>query len=163
VQGPWGNFLEISVEFARGRRKDGAGHGPSRSRTLVLASLALGAWGSAPFPAAAQALSRDPFVAEVAGEWQGHGEYEGNPLTLTRSWTIELGGQFLRADMRVGMSNGSSFGALMYWRHVSPGVYDVVWMDGIGRQQSLRATRDPSTTQRSATTSPPWPRVSSHR
>ncbi len=108
-----------------------------------LAALSLGLLSCVTQGAKAQGLSADPFVAQVAGEWLGRGEYDGNALTLTRSWTLELQGQFLRADMRVGMPNGFSFGALMYWSWVAPNVYEIVWMDGTGRRQSLRATRDP--------------------
>ena len=102
---------------------------------FVLSGLAGGVAG--------QGLVTDPFVTQVVGEWQGRGEYDGNSLKLTRSWTLELQDQFLRAEMRVGMPNGFSFGALMYWSWVAPDVYEIVWMDGLGRRQALRATRDP--------------------
>ncbi len=92
---------------------------------------------------AAQGLSGDAFVSQVVGEWTGRGEYQGNALTLSRSWTLELGNQFLRADMRVGMPNGASFGAVQYWQKTAQGVYSVVWMDGLGRSQRLEVTRDP--------------------
>ena len=67
-----------------------------------------------------------------------------NTLTLGRSWTLELGNQFLKADMRVGMPNGASFGALQYWQKSAEDVYSVVWMDGLGRSQRLEVTRDPA-------------------
>ncbi len=96
-----------------------------------------------PAGAASQGLGNDAFANQLIGEWEGSGEYDGNRLTLNRTWTLELRGHFVRADLQVTMANGSSFGALMYWRAVSAGVYDVLWMDGLGRSQSLRATRDP--------------------
>jgi hypothetical protein len=111
----------------------------NRTRLTIAMSMLL----ALPLGAAAQDLTADPFVAEVIGEWEGEGEYDGNRLSLTRSWTLELGDRFLRADMRVGMPNGASFGALMYFRSAGAGVYDIIWMDGLGRRQSLRATRDP--------------------
>ena len=40
------------------------------------------------------------------------------------------------------MPNGLSFGAVMYWELVATNLYHVLWMDGTGRQQELRATRD---------------------
>ncbi|MDH3222757.1 MAG: hypothetical protein OEO23_03505 [Gemmatimonadota bacterium] len=101
--------------------------------------------------AASQGLGDDAFANQVIGEWLGSGEYDGNRLTVTRTWTLELGDHFIRADLRVAMPNGRSFGALMYWRAVSTGVYDVVWMDGLGRSQPMRATRDPDSGVVSAT------------
>lgn len=116
---------------------------PGLAGFALFTALSLGLLSSSASAAGAQGLSADPFVARVIGDWQGRGEYDGNALTLTRSWTLELQGRFLRADMRVGMPNGFSFGALMYWNWVAPDVYEVVWMDGMGRRQALRATRDP--------------------
>ncbi|MGD2071832.1 MAG: hypothetical protein PVI57_24415 [Gemmatimonadota bacterium] len=107
---------------------------------VLLATVAV----TAP-PAHVQTLDDDPFTSHVLGEWQGEGAYEGDPLTLGRSWSRVLQGRFLRADMTVTMANGSSFEALMYWQVLEPGVYDVLWMDGLGRRQTLRATRDPGT------------------
>lgn len=93
--------------------------------------------------ASAQGLAGDPFASHVRGEWIGHGVYDGNELSLTRSWTLELGGQFLRADMAVSMPNGASFGGLTYWKMSQAGGYEVVWLDGTGRMQTLHAVRDP--------------------
>ena len=59
--------------------------------------------------------------------------------------------RFLRADMRVEMPNGFTFGATMFWRPTAEGVYDVVWLDGMGRCQDLRATRDPASGRVSST------------
>lgn len=93
--------------------------------------------------ASAQGLATDPFASHLTGEWMGRGVYEGNELSLTRSWTLELGGQFLRADMGVTMPNGASFGGLTYWKMTDAGGYEVAWLDGMGRMQTLRANRDP--------------------
>jgi hypothetical protein len=108
-----------------------------------VAALFVGVLCALPPAARAQDLVDDPFAAAVSGEWEGSGEYGGDTLMLARSWTTELGGQFLRADMRVRMANGRSFGALMYWKRVAPDVYEIVWMDATGRRQILQATRDP--------------------
>lgn len=112
---------------------------PTTAAPLISASMAL----MMASPASGQDLSGDPFVDQVVGEWQGHGEFDGNHLELTRSWTLALQGQFLRVDMRVAMPNGSSFSGLMYWRQAGDGVYDIHWMDASGRSQDLRGTRDP--------------------
>ena len=88
-------------------------------------------------------LEDDPFASHLLGEWSGSGMYEGNRLVLTRSWTLELGSMFLRADMAVSMANGASFGALMYWKRTGQGGYEIVWLDGLGRMQRLRAETDP--------------------
>jgi hypothetical protein len=111
-----------------------------RLRLALLTALSL----IATRHAVAQNLAEDPFVRGILGERQGSGEYDGNMLMLTRTWTLELQDQFVQADMRVDMPSGFSFSALMYWRRASAGLYDVVWMDGLGRSQALRATRDPS-------------------
>jgi hypothetical protein len=66
--------------------------------------------------ASAQDTRPGPFEGALVGEWEGEGVYEGNRLSLTRSWTVELGGHLLKADMRVAMPNGASFGALTYWK-----------------------------------------------
>lgn len=92
---------------------------------------------------AAQALEADAFATHVLGDWTGRGIYDGNELSLTRSWTLELGGRFLRADMAVSMPNGASFGALTYWKMLDAGRYEVTWLDGMGRTQTLHADRDP--------------------
>ncbi len=137
-----------AVDGSRQATSDGRGFSnrcgrPGSTATALLGVVALTmASGS---EAVAQGLSDDPFTRQVVGEWQGRGEYDGNTLTLSRSWTLELQGRFLRADMRVGMPNGSSFGALLYWRLLDADLYDVRWMDGTGRSQALRVTRDPET------------------
>jgi hypothetical protein len=84
-------------------------------------------------------LEVDPFASHLVGEWIGEGVYEGNRLELARTWTLELGSVFLRADMTVSMPNGSSFGALMFWKSDEVGSYQVIWLDGIGRMQQLEA------------------------
>ncbi len=94
---------------------------------------------------AAPAFSQDdlpPFASTLLGDWEGSGEYEGGELQLSRSWTLELRDRFLRADMRVSMANGATFGALMYWKRTAPGTYEVVWMDGSGRMELLDAAWD---------------------
>jgi len=101
--------------------------------------------GVLPLTLAAQDLDRDAFAVHVLGEWTGTGVYDGNTLSLTRVWTLELGARFLRADMRVAMPDGASFGAVMYWKTADNGVYEVVWMDGTGRRQELHAVRDADT------------------
>ena len=70
----------------------------------------------------AQNLASDTFVVQVRGDWDGTGVYEGNTLNLSRSWELVLGDQFLCADMRVGMPNGFSFGAVMYWKLVADAI-----------------------------------------
>jgi hypothetical protein len=114
---------------------------PTTTRALISASVIL----LVASQTSAQGLSDDPFVDQVIGEWQGQGQFDGNRLDLTRSWALALQGQFLRVDMRVTMSNGSSFAGLMYWRSAGDGVYDIQWMDASGRSQGLRGTRDPET------------------
>ena len=109
-----------------------------------LAVAAMGYGLAAPCAAISQSLVDDAFAAHIQGDWSGSGMYEGTRLDLTRSWTLELGGQFLRADMAVSMPNGASFGALMYWRASAAGEYEVVWLDGMGRMQSLLARADPA-------------------
>lgn len=95
-----------------------------------------------PAPGSAQGLDGDPFATRLVGDWQGRGIYQGNELSVTRTWSLELGGVFLRVDMAVSMPNGASFGALTYWRASGDAEYDVVWLDGIGRMQMLHAVRD---------------------
>ena len=112
-------------------------------RRLLAAALALSCLAAA-MPAAAQDLRDDPFASHVTGEWTGIGIYDGNELSLTRSWTLELGDQFLRADMGVSMPNGATFGALTYWKATGEGSYEVIWMDATGRMQPFAATRDPA-------------------
>ena len=98
---------------------------------------------AAPVGAAAQTTAEGGIVETLLGRWTGSGVYDGNELNLTRRWTLELRDQFVRADMRVQMPNGSSFGALMYWQPVDAGIYDVQWMDGVGRNQKLRVSARP--------------------
>ena len=38
-----------------------------------------------------------------------------------------------------------SFGALTFWKVVEDGLFEVMWLDGTGRMQSLDATRDAET------------------
>lgn len=102
----------------------------------------LGLSGATPNHTKAQEPNTDTFVDQLLGEWHGSGEYQGNTLTLTRSWELVLRERFLRADMKVSMPNGFTFGALMYWKLTDGNVYDIVWMDGTGRQQVLRGTHD---------------------
>jgi hypothetical protein len=108
-----------------------------------LGLLTFGYLGAHASDLGAQPLTTDTLVASLRGDWQGSGLYEGNTLRLTRKWTLDLGDQFLRADMSVSMPNGASFAAVMYWKFLDQNVYEIVWMDGIGRRQVLRATRDP--------------------
>jgi len=93
---------------------------------------------------AAQDMEADPFAASLIGEWSGQGLYQGNELALARTWSLELGGQFLKGDMAVSMPNGASFGALTYWIKTGPETYVVTWMDGTGRMQRLEALLDPA-------------------
>ena len=93
-----------------------------------------------PIGISAQDLADDVFAKSMQGRWAGSGVYDGNHLTLARDWTLELQGQFLRADMRVEMPSGAEFGALMYWHKTSPETYRVRWMDGLGRDQLLHVT-----------------------
>ncbi len=109
---------------------------------LVLAVVAL-ALGVSPRPAATQSLTSDALASHLLGEWRGTGIYDGNELALTRSWTLELGGAFLQAEMGVSMPNGATFGAVTYWKPTGPGEYEVVWLDGMGRMQTLHMVRDP--------------------
>ncbi|MDH3206026.1 MAG: hypothetical protein OEO79_05405 [Gemmatimonadota bacterium] len=125
----------------RGTGGPGRGPGFPRSGVARLAMVLL--IMLTPTGAVGQSMADDPFAAQVVGTWEGRGDYQGNPLSLTRSWTTELLDQFLRADMRVEMANGFTFGAFMYWRVVADGLYEVIWMDGQGRSQRLQATRDP--------------------
>ncbi len=90
----------------------------------------------------AQGFADSTLAHQLLGSWEGSGQFDGNRLSLTRAWTLELGGQFLKADMLVTMPNGATFGALMYWKVVGEGEFEVIWMDGIGRIQKLRAVRD---------------------
>lgn len=106
-------------------------------------ALAVVAWSAT--PVYGQQLSNDPLVTHLMGEWQGEGVYQGNRLGLSRNWSLELGEQFLRGDMRVSMADGSTFGALVFWKIASPGTYELLWLDGTGRMQRLDATRDPTT------------------
>ena len=126
--------LPDAVDMKRHHRSWGA---------LLPSCLVLAVMGLQPQAGQAQDPPAGPFVTQVLGEWQGHGDYQGNSLALSRIWTIELGGQFLRADMRVAMPNGASFSAMMYWKRIAPDVYEIVWLDGIGRLQMLQALRDP--------------------
>jgi hypothetical protein len=97
---------------------------------------------AAPVTGQGVALEADPFAVHLLGEWSGSGLYEGNRLDLTRSWGLDLAGRFLRVDMGVEMPSGASFGSLMYWKSSAPGRYEVIWMDGVGRMQSLEARVD---------------------
>jgi len=103
---------------------------------IVMSALAT------PTPGHAQAHESDALVSHLVGAWSGSGVYDGNRLELTRVWSLELGGEFLRADMGVSMPNGATFGALMYWKSAGDGRFEIVWMDGIGRMQSLSALTD---------------------
>ena len=93
-------------------------------------------------PISGQTLESDALASHLVGAWSGSGLYDGNRLELTRVWSLELGGQFLRGDMGVSMPNGATFGALMYWKSIGDGRFEIVWMDGIGRMQSLSAVVD---------------------
>ena len=90
----------------------------------------------------APGLDGDEFASHLVGNWSGSGLYDGNRLELTRSWSLELGSKFLKADMAVSMPNGASFGALMYWKSAGQGSYEVIWLDGTGRMQRLQAESD---------------------
>ena len=114
-----------------------------RARILFLL-LAVGARATGPLAAQAPVADLLPWSEVIMGTWAGTGDYEGSTLRLERTWTSELGGAFLRADMQVTMAGGGSFGALMYWRIAENGAYEVIWMDGLGRMQRLKATRDPA-------------------
>ena len=122
--------------------------GPKRciQAILILAAAAVPVSLDAQGGDQGRGLASDPFVAALLGEWEGAGVYDGSPLSLTRVWTLELGGQFLKADMRVSMVNGASFGALTYWRPDARGGYEVRWMDGMGRAQTLEVLPGPEPT-----------------
>ena len=114
----------------------------SRVARGAILSLGIGCTLATPLSGQSGVLETDPFAVHLLGEWSGSGVYDGNRLDLTRSWALDLGGRFLRADMGVDMPNGVPFSALMYWKISSPGRYEVVWMDGIGRMQALEARVD---------------------
>ena len=103
----------------------------------AFSELVPAAAGAAAIQSTTRTWTDDPFAAGLAGKWDGVGEYDGNELQLTRSWEIDLGGHFLRGDMRVLMPNGASFRALTYWRKVDPARCGVTWMDESGRHQTL--------------------------
>jgi hypothetical protein len=84
-----------------------------------------------------------PDPSRWVGTWEAIGRYDSNELHLWRSWRPELGGEFLRADMRVDMPNGFTFRSLAFW-HSSAEGYDVVLMDEGGRFDPLRAVPDSS-------------------
>lgn len=114
----------------------------SRAARAALLTLGLGCALVTPLTGQSTVLEADPFAVHLLGEWSGSGEYDGNRLDLTRSWALDLGGRFLRADMSVEMPDGVPFGALMFWKSSAAGRYEVTWMDGIGRMQSLEARVD---------------------
>ena len=109
--------------------------------SLLLAALLIGT----SHQAAAQGMAEDDFARHLVGEWEGQGEYQGNTLSVTRAWTLELWDNFMKGDMRVTMASGSSFAALTYWKPSGEGQYTVAWMDASGRFQVLEATKDPET------------------
>lgn len=115
-----------------------------KAACLLPLLVALAAMVALPRNASAQGMADDPFGTALVGEWEGEGVYEGNTLSLTRSWSLELWDQFLRGDMQVTMANGASFGALTFWKPVGDGAYEALWMDGTGRMQNLQALRDPT-------------------
>ena len=90
-----------------------------------------------PLGAASQSTATDSVLTPLLGDWRGEGTYEGDRLSLTRGWTAELGGTFVKADMQVTMASGARFGAIMFWKVVGDGAYRAIWMDGTGRVQEL--------------------------
>lgn len=125
-------------------RRAGATLGGHLRRAALPVFLVLVA-STAPLPASQEAgpWDGDFFARGVAGTWHGTGVVYGNPVTLTREWTLDLAGQFLRADMHVEMGGGFGFRALAYWSLSGPGTYRVVWMDEIGVTQEVEALGDP--------------------
>ncbi len=114
-----------------------------------MAPLALAVWGllSASGDARGQVDSgpwQDDFLAAgVLGAWEGDGVVYGNPVTLERTWSLELAGQFLHVDMGVRMTNGLTFRALVYWTATGAHRYEAVWLDELGRTRRSEATGDP--------------------
>jgi hypothetical protein len=84
----------------------------------------------------------DDLLAPLVGAWDGQGTVYGNEVALEREWSLELGGQFLRGDMRVKMANGRGFRALTYWNKGDDGRYRVTWMDEIGKVLRLEGLAD---------------------
>jgi hypothetical protein len=111
-----------------------------KSHTLILLAIV-----AAPLPSIAQSAQDDPLAKALTGRWSGQGTYDGNTLELTRTWTLELGGQFLLADMGVQMPNGGSFRIIAYWKPESDGLYRVLMLDELGRSTTVQGLREPST------------------
>lgn len=115
-------------------------------RLLIWVLLMLG--GITPLCFAAETKQTFPWngklLAELVGSWDGVGTVYGNEVTLERMWSLELAGQFLRADMRVKMSNGNHFRALTFWRTTGNHKYHATWMDETGKSQSLEGIGDPA-------------------
>ena len=115
------------------------------TRSLWLLGLALALTGQ---PAAARTPWQDDFLARGrAGEWTGSGVVYGNPVTLTRSWSLDLAGHFLKADMKVSMGQRGSFRALAYWRKTAANQYELTWMDESGNRLNHRGLGDPEKRQ----------------
>lgn len=90
----------------------------------------------------APSLLESPFTKQIVGEWVGTGEYDGNAMTLERSWTPDLADHFLRADMRVVMSNGAMFRSLSFWQVSTAGKFRITWMDETGKTQQYEGLWD---------------------
>ena len=82
-------------------------------------------------------------LQSLLGTWDGTGTVYGNEVSLTRDWSLDLKGHFVRGDMGVQMSNGFGFRALTFWRIESPRHYSVVWMDEVGDFKTFEAVADP--------------------
>lgn len=85
----------------------------------------------------------DEVLQSLVGTWHGTGTVYGNEVSLTRDWSLDLAGHFVRGDMGVLMSNGFDFRALTFWRIGSPRHYEIVWMDEVGDFKTFEAVADP--------------------
>jgi len=68
----------------------------------------------------------------------------GNEVSLERTWTLDLAGQFLRGDMQVEMSNRLGFRALTFWKKTGESSVQVIWLDETGESKVLEGLLDPS-------------------
>lgn len=90
-------------------------------------------------PTAKAGWDADWFQKSVSGSWTGTGSVYGNEVRLTREWSLDLKGQFLRADMKVEMGSMGSFRALAFWRIDATDRYAVTCMDEIGQKTTFDA------------------------
>jgi hypothetical protein len=85
--------------------------------------------------------SADALLSKFAGQWTGTGTVLSQPSKISISWTLELGGQFLRLTFRNEMPK-LTFEGHAYYRPSGPESYRGMWFDNSGMFRPLDARRD---------------------